>query len=182
MRTITTGFRNSVENQANTELMLIFALVQGAGEPIRIVTEDQNGCSVANGKIVNYNWNGALWLGCPFILTFLSDDDKPPTAKFSIQNVDRRIGQWIKALPIQSPQISFFLLKYSEWVAGVYDSNNALSPSGTPTVEETAAYLFLRNVSVGDDLVTADVGTFDIANEPCPYIRTTQDRCPGLAR
>jgi hypothetical protein len=198
-RPIGTGFRNSIEAQANTELLLIFVQIShpNLGAPIRVVSEDINGISYANTKIVNYNWNGYnatfpipgsssgdpnhLYLGCPFSFTLLTDGDAPPTAKVSVQNVDRRIGQSVLSLT-SSPTFRMSMLKYSDFVAGTYDTNNALSPSGSPEVEYDAPYLFLKNISGDEAVLTADITTFDVANEPCPSIRTTQDRCPGLYR
>lgn len=198
MRSLGTGFRNSIESRANTELLLVFAQIThvNLGAPVRVVTEDVNGFSqTSNGKIVNYNWNGYnptypspgsssgdprnLYLGCPFSFTLLTDDDQPPRAKITMPNIDRRIVQTVLALT-SPPRFRMTMLRFSDWVPGVYDANNALSPVATPEVEYDADYLTLKNFT-GDELVlTADITTFDIADEPCPAIRTTQDRCPML--
>lgn len=39
-----------------------------------------------------------VYIGFPFDLTILSDDENPPTAQLTIQNVDPRIGDTIRAL------------------------------------------------------------------------------------
>lgn len=181
MRVLSTTFRNKIQAQHNDELILVFAVVTHPQltKPVRVVTEDIEGVSYhTNGQIINYKYNGDLYQGCPFTFSLLTDDENPPRSKVSIINVDTKIGRTIRLLT-SPPRFRFTVLKYSDFSPTV-DSDNARSPTGTPTVEYDANYLFLRNV-VGDDMViTADITSYQIADEPCPAIRTTQDRTPAL--
>ena len=72
-RTLTDSFRNSVQSQVQTDLLLLAAIIvhPSLAEPIRVVTEDINGVSYLNGKIVNYKWDDGyyglqLFQGFPF--------------------------------------------------------------------------------------------------------------------
>lgn len=186
MRTITNATRNSFQSRANTELLLMFAEITHPtlDAPIRIVTEDINGISYQNGLAINYKWDGGyggpllLFQACPFAPTLLSDDDNPPRAQIHVANANRKIGLAVMALTV-SPLIRLSGLILSDFSSSL-DSDNARTPIGTPSVWYDAKYLLLRNVSGDDSLVKGDIMPYDPTTEPCPPIRTTQDRTPGL--
>lgn len=182
MRSISTSFRNSLEDRHNPELILVFATISHPNlyEPIRVVCEDVEGVSYNANGIINYKWNGDLYYGCPFSFSLLTDDEQPPRSKLTIHNVDRKIGQAILAID-SSPRFRFSILKSSDFGSS-YDSDNARTPTGTPEIEYDADYLYLRDVSGDQSVITADIVTFDIENEPCPALRATQDVTPCLYR
>lgn len=183
MREISTELRNSIESHHNSEVLLVFATIEHPTllEPIRVVTEDINGCSRSpDGLVINYKWNGDLYLGCPFQFKFLTDDENLPKAKISILNVDRRIGEAVQRIKT-SARFRFSVLKLSDFDTGAaLDSDNAWSPTGTPDVEYNAPFLWLRNVSGDASQISADIQPFDITKELATKTRTTQDRTPGL--
>lgn len=183
MRTIPQSILNQFEGPTNSELLLIFAEISHPelSEIIRVVTEDVDGYSrSSNGEIINYNYGGKLYYGFPFIFSTLTDDDRPPRAQLQIQNVDRRIGRAITQMQTTAG-FRFFIGALSDW-ALTLDSNNARTPTGTPSIFYDAKYLELRNIRGDDMMISADINTIDVANEPCTAIRTTQDRTPGLYR
>ena len=183
MRVLSTSFRNSLEARFNDELILVFAVITHPvlTEPIRVVVEDINGISYGpNAEPINYNLDGHMHYAIPFTFQLLTDDEQRPRTELSIMAIDKRIPEAILAIP-DSPSFAFSVYKSSDW-GDVLDANNARSPLATPHREYYASYLELQNVQ-GDELqVTADVVGLDVSNEPCPPIRTTQDKTPGLYR
>lgn len=183
MRAISTAYRNAIEASSSDEVTLVFLTVthDDLATPVRLVSEDENSVSHHGGEIINYNKGGNLFLGCPFALELLTDDERPPRGRITMADPERRIGLYLLPL-VDSPRIKIELVALSDYVEGVYDSNNARSPSGTPTVQYTADHLFLRNVS-GDALVIeAEIASYDMVGEPWPSTRATQDLLPGLFR
>lgn len=177
---LSTAFRNEVEAQDSAEVALVFATVTHPELlfPICVVSEGDKGYSEANGKIVNYRYNGSLYFGCPFAIQLVTDDDRPPRAQVTLPNVDVRIGLEILPL-IDSPKIKLEVLALSDFSAAL-DTDNARNPIGTPHVEYAADNLFLTSIS-GDALaVQGTLSGIDYTSEPWPKIRTTQDRLPGL--
>lgn len=183
MRALSTGYRNEIEASSSGEVTLVFITVTHADldTPVRLVSEDENGVSYNDGLIINYNKGGNLFLGCPFALELLTDDERPPRGRITMADPERRIGIGILPL-VDSPRLKIEVVALSDYVEGTYDGNNARSPSGTPTVQYTADHLFLRNVSGDAMTVEAEIASYDMVGEPWTYIRATQDRLPGLFR
>lgn len=183
MRVYTASTRHSLQSHNFTDLLLVFAVIThpNLGEPVRVVTEDVNGVSFsADGKPINYKYESKLYYALPFTFQFLSDDDNPPSSKLAIQNVDLRIGEAINRITTPA-QFSFTVLKLSDFNTGVaLDSDNAYSPTGTPEVLYRAPFLWLRNVTGTDDVITADIKTLDIDKELATKNRITSDRVPAV--
>lgn len=180
MRTLSTPFRNEIEAQDSAEVALIFATITHPDlfDAVRVVSEGDGGYSVKNGQIVNYRYNGELYLGCPFRIELVTDNDRPPRGKVTLPDIDGRIG--IEVLPlVDSPKIKLDVLVASDFSAGV-DGDNARTPTGTPVVEYSADHLFLSNVSGDAMMIEGTLTGVDYTAEPWPKIRTTQDRLPGL--
>lgn len=182
-RDISIAGRIQLETQFSDEVWLWFSTVTHSSLPIpiRVVTEGMGSVSYKNGAIVNYQWGGDVYLGCPFKLEWISDDGQPPRGQLTIPDPDRRIGAQVLTL-IDSPQISFSLIKLSDFNLLSYGGNNDRIPLGTPTVEASASHFFLRNVSGDAMQVTADLTTYDMAVEPWPKTRATIDRLPWIGR
>lgn len=188
-RALTDSFRNALEASASGEVVLIFLTIAHAdlpGTPIRVVSEDQGGVSYKNGLLVNYKYQNLnldevsshLYLGCPFLMELLSDDDRPPRGTLTVPDVDRSIGINVLALT-SAPEITVTLLKLSDFSDAV-DGDNARNPTGTPDVEYFAEALFLRNFSGDASMVSADIQSTDIAGEFWPKTRATSDLLPAL--
>lgn len=183
MRAISTTFRNAIEATSSSEVALVFLTIthDDLDEPIRLVSEDDNGVSYNAGAIINYNLNGELFYGCPFSLALLTDDERPPRGQLTFVDPEREFGLAILSI-VDSPRIKFELYKLSDYVEGTYDSSNARSPSGSPVPEYVADYLFLKNVSSDGMIIQAEVASYDLVGEPWPKIRSTHDRMPALFR
>ena len=167
MRDISTGFRDEIEGSQTTATIVIFATITHPqlSQPIAVNTD-----------IVDYNYNGAVFRGCAFSLTELSDDEQTPRAQVSIENVDQVIGEAIQALP-DSPVIKFEILLKSD-----FDDAVPRNPIGTPVAEFTAPFLKLQNVKCDVLSLTGELIGIDLTTEPAFAIRSTKDKAPGLYR
>jgi hypothetical protein len=166
MRNLSARFRRQVEAVTADDPLVMFAEVYAADllDPVRV-----------NSDVTDYLYDGHLWIGCGFSLVFLSDDERPPRARISIPNVDRRIGA--AALAVRSVRLNLHLLLKSD-----FDDNEPRQPIGNPAPEYSARHLFLRNVSCDALALSAEIASFDLAAEPWPKIRSTPDLLPGLYR
>jgi hypothetical protein len=164
-RALTTAFRTNVEASNTDEIGIIFATVSHPGleEPLPV-----------NSDVVDFVLGGTTYKGVAFSASLLTDDDQPPVGKISIENVDRVIGEAVQLLST-APAV-----KVEVYARSDFDNSTPRMPIGTPTPQYTAQGLFLRNIN-GDVLgITADLGTYDIANEPWPATRSTMQKLPAL--
>lgn len=129
------------------------------------------------GDGVDYLWLGETWIGFPFKFALLSDGEGAPRTQIEVQNVDRKIGDALRA--ITSPaRVQIDILAASEFDQGA----DPRAPLGTPLVAYSAKYLFLVNVSVNALAVTGDLVSWDYTQDTWPGRRATQERCPALYR
>lgn len=177
MRTITTGFRTTLESPANTDPLLLFVTVSHAnlGDPVRAVND-----------IVDYVWQGFTFKGVPFQIELMSDTDRPPSAKVRIQNVSGtdatgvafNVGGLILGLP-SSPRLQLDVLASSDFGDPV---SNVRTEIGTPVVEYSSPRMRLRNVRGDAMFVEGELWSYDVTRTPWPATRCTKDRLPGLFR
>lgn len=179
-RALSAAFRSAIEASASGEVVLIFATIthDDLPAPIRVVSEDFGGVSFHNGEPLNYKYESNLYLGCPFLIELLTDDDQPPRGRVTVPDVDRSIGIAVMAL-IDSPRIKIEILKLSDFTDAI-DVDNARNPVGTPVPEYVADLLYLKNVSGDAVAVQAELQSFDMVGEPWPLTRSTSDRLPAL--
>jgi hypothetical protein len=168
-RTLTTTFRNNLEASANPDIPVLFATITNPllADPIRVVND-----------VVDYQWQGELYIGFPFMIELVTDSDRPPSAKIRMQNVNGVIGRMVQRLKTTS-RIRLDVIASSEFADPVA---NLRIEIGTPTVEYTADMLRLRNVNGDAMMVEGELWSFDMSREPYPAIRTTKNRLPGLYR
>lgn len=164
-RPITSSFRTTLEAANAADLAIIFAT---------ITHPDLEAALTVNSDIADYVLGGVTFLGTAFSCALLTDDDQPPKATVSIQNVDRAIGEAVQLLS-SSPKIKLEIYARSD-----FDGGTPRLPVSTPSVQYSAQGLFLTNVTCDAMGFTADLTTYDIASEPWPAIRSTVDRLPGL--
>lgn len=167
MRTLAGSFRAAIESSNSSEVVLIFATIT---HPTLIAP------IFVNSDIKNYVLGGNTYFGTAMSVSLLSDQISAPSAKISIPNVDRAIGEAVLALRT-SPQIKLEVYARSD-----FDTSDPRVAIGTPTVEYSAPLLFLRNVSCDALGFTADLNSYDLSSEPWPAIRSTKNRLPGLYR
>ena len=132
-----------------------------------------------NGEPMRYLWGGNEWIAMAFDLEYLCDNDGPPEAKISIQNVDQRIGEVIRDISAR-PTLAIYLIGSHEFDLTVNPRVGYGSPEPVP--EAQALGLFLKNTSVNLISVTADIVSWDDTQESWPGTRATKDLCPGLFR
>lgn len=182
MRDLSNTGRIASQAQFSGEVFLWFATISHTdlADDIRVVSEGLGSVSYKNGAIVNYQFDSLLYLGCPFKLEWISDDGSPPRGKVTVPDPDRSIGAEVLLLT-DSPQIKFDLVRLSEYGSS-FGTDNMRLPTGTPFVEVTADFFYLRNVSGDSMQVSADLTTYDVSVEPWPKTRATIDRLPWLAK
>lgn len=163
MRTLSTTFR--VEQEASES-------GEHGVELLKIGTD----VYVANDN-VDYEYGGITYVGFPFILELVSDDEGMPRARLTIQNVDGEVGRRIRAT-FDPLDMEITLLASADFGAAV---SGVRSPTGTPTVEYSARFLSLRSIQVDAMAVTAEVVSYDDTSEPWPSVRTTPNVLPGLS-
>lgn len=176
MRNISAFTRNELQAPESGEVFLWLATVTHASlsEPIRVATENGGGISYRNGNIVGYKLGGNRFLGCPFALDWVSDNDQMPRGKIVMPDPDRRIGLEVLKL-VDSPRFKIELYRETDW-SDTYDYQNCREPTGAPLQEAVADFLYLRNVSGDAVSIQADITVVDFNNEPWPFIRATPDR------
>lgn len=185
MRTLASSFRTAIESSNSSEAVFIFATITHPNllRPIYV-----------NSDIKDYILGGNTYLGTAMSVSLLSDQINAPSAKISIPNVDRAIGETVLNLRT-SPTIKLEVYARSDFDDLIPDfSAYDFGPDfdiwgsrtrvaiGIPTVEYSAPLLFLRNVTCDALGFTADLNSYDLSSEPWPAIRSTKNRLPGLYR
>lgn len=170
MRQISTTFRDVLEARGSGTFPVIFLAI---GHP-----ELHQGFVRLVNDVVDFVWQGETWVGFPFSFELLSDDESPPTAKLRVQNVDRRLGEIVQAIP-SAPTLEASILSSADFS----DYNGtARVEIGTPVPEYVASNMKLRNIRVDAQIIEGELMTYDPTAEPYPSTRSTRDRMPGLFR
>ena len=167
-RSLTAPFRYSLERQETGEALIVFVTITHPDLPAAI--------RVANDA-VDYVCNGDTYIGFPFDISLISDGDKPPSARLTVQNVDRRLGEAVRDLA-SPPRLRIDLLAASDFDE---TADPRVPAAGEPSAEYTAASLFLSNVR-GDAFLDGEITGWNYLQEVWPGIRATQNRLPGLYR
>lgn len=181
-RSLSTAARVGTQSQQDGEVYLWFATISADDLPtdIRVVSEGPGSISYKNGAIVNYQFQSLVYLGCPFKIEWISDDEQPSHGQVTVPDPDHRIGIEVLTLTA-SPRIRFDLVKLSDYGTSFGSSNERL-PLGSPLIEVEADFFYLRNVSGDSMQVQADLTTYDVTTEPWPKTRATVSRLPWLAK
>ena len=172
MRSITLSYRKHVESVFADEVDLCFLTISHAtlSPPIRVVWDTKD-----------YVYNGDTFIGFPFEIVILSDDENPPSARLSIQNIDPRITDVLRGL-IAPLRLKIELLHSNDFDLTVNPRVPQGGGSPAPNVAYSADKLFLINIK-GDILVlTADITGWNYLQRVWPGVRATQEKFPGLFR
>ena len=169
-RVISASLRKELESPESAEAVLVFITISHPDfdDSIRVVSDS-----------ASYVWKGDTYIGFPFDIVLLSDDDKPPTASLTVQNVDRRIGMAIENITTP-PRLRIDVLGAS-WFDQTVNPRVALDMP-EPDADYTADMLFLNDVEVSAFEVKASIVSWNYVQEVWPGIRATQSRLPGLYR
>lgn len=166
-RTVTQSFRISSESSFADEVDLIFLIISHPSiTPIRLVNDT-----------VDYIYGPDNYIGFPFEIEILSDDETPPTAKLAIQNVDPRIGDSVRTL-MTPPTLTIGLFSSADFDL----TQNPRTAFGTPTLVYLASNLFLINVSVDIMTISGQIVGWDYQQRVWPAERGTAANFPGLFR
>ncbi len=175
---VSTDYRNSVEDANADEVDLIFVTLahDDLDATIRVV----NDAATPNGRPIEYDRDGVRWIGLPFRMTLLSDDNRPPRGQVEIANADKEIGLAIDALGT-SPTVTIEVMKGSDFqrVGATHVWELAGTAGATP--ELTASNLRMENIQVDAMIVTADLVSYDHTRETWG-LRVTKGRFPDLYR
>jgi len=171
-RNITTSFRHHAESSFAGEVDLVFLTLSHPllYEPVRVVWDSKD-----------FIYDGFTWTGFPFDITLLTDDEQPPKAQLTIQNVDSRIGETVQSL-LTPPRLKLELLSSDDF--DLSQDPRVEWGGGSPgaTVIYVADRLFLTNVSVDPFFVTGQIVGWDYLQRVWPGVRASQDIFPGLFR
>ncbi len=184
-RNITTSFRRAAESSFSDEVDLCFLTITHPSVPesINVVWDTQD-----------YVIDGVNYTGFPFDIMILSDDENPPTARLSIQNVDPAIGETIRQLT-SPPRIKIQLMWsgsmsgdiiLDESSASILDESSATILDGGFVSATDAIYvadkLFLINVTVDIMQISGTIVGWDYLQRVWPGPRAMQAVFPGLFR
>ena len=167
-RSIPAPVRASLEAPSSPDAILAFLTIThvNLAEPIRVVSD-----------VIDYVWNGETFIGMPFDVTPVTDEDGPPATDIRIQNTDRRIGEAIRSTPERA------VVRLDVLSSADFDlSQEPRTATGTPATVYAFQYFELVDVSASVLEITARVFLRDFTQEQWPGYSATESRCPGLFR
>src|SRR5262245_51376559 len=170
-REISTAFRRELEEPRSTELVVILLEIShpSLAVPIRVANDT-----------VHYLYNGNTYIGFPFEIDLLGDDEQIPRGQLKIQNVDRQIGEAILELTTP-PSLTITIVAGSDFgETSAADHYQAVPLVDEPGIEYQATHLMFGNIQVDAMAVVGEIKSFEVSSEPWPAIRTTAERLPGL--
>ncbi|OAO02718.1 hypothetical protein A8B76_05085 [Roseovarius indicus] len=157
-----------LERQTSADALLVFLTLThpDLGQPVRVVSDHPD---------FSYVLDGETYQGLPFDGGVLTDNDQMPSAELIFPNVDRRIGF---ALERSTNRATIDLAVYSS--ADFDLTVNPRTEIGTASKVYSFVDFYLSEVQVDAIAIRGRITLRDYAQEPWPYLRATQDRCPGL--
>lgn len=168
--------RQAMERQETDEALLLFAALSHPSipAPIRVV----NDAGSVGGAPMTYLWRGAEWAAFPFDVEYIADTEDFPVARATLQNVDRAIGDMLRA--VSTPlRLDLFVLHASDFDLTV---NPRVGLAGDPAPDAEALRLWLVDVTVDALQVSGTIRSWDYTQDSWPAQRATRDRCPATYR
>jgi len=168
MRVIAATVRDDLERETSPYAILGFLTVEHPSLPVplRLVSD-----------VIDYVWGGVTWTGMPFDFAQLSDDETAATAEIRVQNVDRRIGQALRALPDRAT-LRLDILTSADFDLAV----EPRAEIGTALAIYSFSHVELVDVTANPVEISGSVFLRDPTQEPWPGVSATQSRLPGLYR
>src|SRR5262245_24544023 len=135
-RQIPEGYRQSISSLFSEDVDLIFVTLYNEFliSPITVVNDT-----------VDFRWGGVDWIGFPFDIMLLTDDDSPPKATVAFQNVDTIIGNTIAGI-VGACRMRFQLMCSADF--DLEQRPRVPWPSTSPAVIYDARALWLTNCKV----------------------------------
>lgn len=167
-RNISAATRSRIEEPESSEQLVILLIIShgSLSEPIRVAND-----------IVDYAYDGETYIGFPFEIELVSDNDEVPVGRLTVQNIDQRISDALLEL-VTPPQVTVMIVAGRGFSAPI---NNVRQEIGTAPLEYMASNLMLGNTTVDASSIQAEIRSYDLTAEPWPAIRTTTDKLPGLS-
>ena len=165
-RTVPAAVMAEIEAPTSPDALIWFLTIDhvSLAEPIRVVSDH-----------FDYIVDGNTYTGFPFDALPLNDDDQMPAAELIVPNISRKIGQAVETMHGRA-----IVSAVARSTADFDLSLDPREPTGTPASIYSFQLFELSDVQ-GDALqLSGRISLIDYTQEPWPYIRATQDRCPGL--
>lgn len=166
-RVVPDSVRREIDKQESAEFYPIFLRFQHPSltEDIRVVSDTED-----------FMLDGKLYQGFTFDIKLLTDGEGMPSARLSVQNVDRRIGEAVLN-SVDSIRLEIQIIAGSEFDLSTFPRTELNNPS--PRIYR-ARQLFLTDVEGNPMLLTGTIRSWDYTQETWPALRATQARFPGL--
>lgn len=148
-RTISSSLRRAVFLQETGDGIIPFLTISHAAlsAPIRVA-----------GDGVDYSWLGETWVGFPFGIQMLTDDEAMPKCQIEMQNVDRKIGDTLRV--ITSPaRLRLDLVAASEFDQTVDPRVPLISTNLLLRSEEMNSSPWVSSLTIAADQIAAPDGT-----------------------
>ncbi len=136
------------------------------GAPLRIVSDGRD-----------FVLSGGTHIGFPFDITLLTDTGRPPEARLTIQNVDRRIIELIRRI-VDPPCLSFDVI----WSDQFDLTANPRTEIGTASKIYSAQRCFLIDIEANVETVSGTIKSWDFTQELWPGTMAVKQSFPGLFR
>lgn len=168
MRQIDPAVRAGLEREAAPDALIAFLTVTHPRlvDPIRLVSD-----------VFDYLREGNRFIGLPFGFRAVTDEEAAPTTELTVQNVDRRIGEALRAMPDRATVLVEILSS-----ADFDLSQDPRAPIGTASPIYALRHFQLIDVTASVTEITGTLMLRDYAREPWPGRSATQSACPGLFR
>lgn len=168
MRTHAAAQRQALEVQSGPDALIAFLTIEhpGLADPIRVVCD-----------VLPYSLGGVEWTPLIFGHRLLTDGEGAARTQLVIQNTDRRIGQALRRAQDRA-RVHLELRSSADFDLTVVPRVEADSNPPIYAIRDFE----LINISASATEITGDVQLADYSTEPCPHVRATQDRMPGLFR
>lgn len=165
-RAIPQGVRNELEAASSSTALLCFVKIEhdDLDDDVRVVCDP-----------LPYVWGGEQYEGVIFDFKILTDDDEFPFTELTLPNVDRRIGEAVRATKVR-PRVGLYMLSAADFDL----SQNPRTQIGTPVPVYSFEGFEISEVAVDVAEIRARVVMRDYSTEPFPGISATQSRFPGL--
>ncbi len=157
-----------LQSQASPHALLAFLTVRHRNlvTPIRIVSDP-----------TDFIVDGETYIGCPFEVQPLTDEDSHPVSQIRLQNVDRRIGEAIRQVSDRAV-VELAVRTTADFDLSVVPREEI----GSSSKIYGFRHLDLIEVTVTPIDVSGTMILRDFTQEPYPGKRATQSRCPALYR
>ena len=167
-RSIPASAASDLYGSETGEFHLVFLTIEhpDLGTPLRVVSD---------GK--DFVLGGNTYSGFPFEITLLSDTNRPPEARLTIQNVDQRIIRLVRRI-VDPPRLSFDVI-WSDQFDLTVDPRTEI---GTASKMYSAQQCYLTDIEADVEAVSGIIRSWDFTKELYPGEMAVKDSFPGLFR